>query len=184
MIKIFYKDRQEKFPEEFRIDSSDWDYQSILDTLNEEVETEESVPIDVLKEIILRVWRVNNRTNYYKDNNNIKRVEKMVKANDEFDDDEITYITKALKNSLKPIKYINKQSKAALNIFNENGFVVKDHTNTKYYDGMALDVLAFETSEEIEESTITETRKPSIFYNDELILNGEVIVTAPKNDDN
>lgn len=147
--------------------------------LEDELKNSQYLDLDSMKDIILRIWRVNNKANYYKSNNNMKRIEKMVKANDDFDEDELNYILKNIKDSLKPVKYVEKQSKALLKVFKENGFEIKDHTNSKYYDGMALNVLVFETDDEIEESIITETIKPSIFYKDELILNGEVVVTTP-----
>lgn len=156
--------------------------QQLQDEVNElegELKNSQYLDLDSMKDIILRIWRVNNKANYYKSNNNMKRIEKMVKENDDFDEDELNYILKNIKDSLKPVKYVEKQSKALLKVFKENGFEIKDHTNSKYYDGMALNVLVFETDDEIEESIITETIKPSIFYKDELILNGEVVVTTP-----
>lgn len=153
--------------------------QDEVNELEDELKNSQYLDLDSMKDIILRIWRVNNKANYYKSNNNMKRIEKMVKENDDFDEDELNYILKNIKDSLKPVKYVEKQSKALLKVFKENGFEIKDHTNSKYYDGMALNVLVFETDDEIEESIITETIKPSIFYKDELILNGEVVVTTP-----
>ena len=49
---------------------------------------------------------------------------------------------------------------------------------------MALKVLLFETDEKLEESVITETIKPSIYYDGELILNGEVVVSIPPKKEN
>lgn len=202
---MFFTDRQQKFPEEFRIDDSKWDYKIILDALDRENKDvanmqhelrylesriqelelelkshgEGSLDIDHVKEIILRVWRVNNRAEFYRANNNIRRAENMVRDNEDFEENEINFITKSMNDSLKPIKYIANQSKAVLKYLEDNGFVIKDHTGSKYYDGMALNVLVFETDENIKESTITETIKPSIFYKDKLIMNGEVVVTSP-----
>ena len=201
---MFFNNRQLKFPEEFRI-SSKWDYHYIIDRLNEENDEvamlqrelkvlkyeiaelngelknsqDNSLDMDMMKEVILRVWRANNRIEFYKANNNLKRVESMIKSNEEFEDNEIKYITKNVNNSLKPLKYVENQLKAVLKFLEDNGFVIKDHTNSKYYDCMALNVLVFETDDTVEESTITETIKPSIFYYGELILNGEVVVTSP-----
>lgn len=181
---MFFRNKQERFPEEFRIDSSDWDYKSILDLLNQEDKNESSVDVDMLKDIVFRIWRVNNRSESYKSNNNLKRVESLVKNNDDFDDAESKYIIKNLKDSLKPVKFAGKQTKSILKTFEENGFEIKDHTNSKYHDGMALKVLLFETDEKLEESVITETIKPSIYYNGELILNGEVVVSIPPKNEN
>ena len=207
---MFFIDRQQKFPEEFRIDDSGWDYEIILEAVNRESDDaanmqrelkyleskvkemeqelathdEGSLDIDHVKEIILRVWRVNNRAEFYRANNNMRRAENMVRDNEDFEENEINFITKSMNDSLKPIKYIANQSKAVLKYLEENGFVIKDHTGSKYYDGMALHVLVFETDENIKESTITETIKPSIFYKDKLIMNGEVVVTSPPHSEN
>ena len=56
---------------------------------------------------------------------------------------------------------------------------VRNHTNEKYVDGMALKVIAFQPSSLVNIKTITETIKPSIFYKDKLIQMGEVIVETP-----
>lgn len=181
---MFFKNRQKKFPEEFRIDSSDWDYQLILNLLNQKEESTSAVDVDMLKDVIFRIWRVNNRAEAYNSNNNLKRVESLVKENDEFDDAESKYIIKNLKDSLRPVKFAGKQTKSILNAFEENGFQIKDHTNAKYNDGMALKVLVFETDENVTESIITETIKPSIYYGGQLILNGEVVVATPPKKEN
>jgi predicted GIY-YIG superfamily endonuclease len=181
---MFFKDRQEKFPEEFRIDSSDWDYQGILDLINQEPESDSSVDVGMFKDLILRIWRANNRAEQYASGKNEKRIVNMVNDNDDFDDMEREYIVKNVKNSSKSLKFIGRQSKAVLDLLTKNGFVIKDHTNSKYRDGMAVKVLVFETDEKLEESIITETIKPSIYYNDELISNGEVVVATPADENN
>lgn len=57
---------------------------------------------------------------------------------------------------------------------------VQDHTNEKYVAGLALKVIAFQPSPSVHVEIITETIKPSIFYNDRLIQMGEVIVETPE----
>lgn len=56
---------------------------------------------------------------------------------------------------------------------------VKDDVGQKYVAGMALQVLAFQPSDGVERDTISETIRPSIFFNDTLIQRGEVIVATP-----
>ena len=46
---------------------------------------------------------------------------------------------------------------------------------------MALDVLAFQPEVSVQDEIITETIKPSIYYQDKLIQRGEVVVSMPKN---
>jgi hypothetical protein len=56
---------------------------------------------------------------------------------------------------------------------------VRDPTGERYVDGMALKVIAFQPTEGTVEETIAETIKPSIFYRDQLVQRGEVIVATP-----
>jgi hypothetical protein len=57
---------------------------------------------------------------------------------------------------------------------------VRDHTGEKYPHGNPqLDAIAFQPSSSLHVEMITETIKPSIFYNDKLIQRGEVIVATP-----
>lgn len=57
---------------------------------------------------------------------------------------------------------------------------VRDHTGEKYPHGNPqLDAIAFQPSSAVHVEMITETIKPSIFYNDKLIQRGEVIVATP-----
>lgn len=57
---------------------------------------------------------------------------------------------------------------------------VRNHTKEKYVAGMALNVIAFQPSSSIRTEMITETIKPSIFYNGKLIQRGDVIVETPE----
>ena len=56
---------------------------------------------------------------------------------------------------------------------------IRDHANEKYVAGMALKVIAYQPSSSVQVEMITETIKPSVFYKDELIQMGEVIVATP-----
>ena len=58
--------------------------------------------------------------------------------------------------------------------------IVRDHTGEPYVTGMALKVIAFEPTAGVQCETIVETIKPSIFYDDNLIQRGEVIVATPE----
>lgn len=57
---------------------------------------------------------------------------------------------------------------------------VRDYTKEKYVPGMALNVIAFQPSSLVHLEMITDTIKPSIFFNSKLIQMGEVIVETPK----
>ena len=68
----------------------------------------------------------------------------------------------------------------AWDLLANEGFEIRDHINKKYVAGMALKVIAFQPSSSVHIEMISETIKPSIFYNDKLIQMGEVIVKTPE----
>ena len=56
---------------------------------------------------------------------------------------------------------------------------VCDYANEKYIPNRNIKPIAFQPSSSVHIEMITETVKPSIFYNEKLIQVGEVIVTTP-----
>ena len=56
---------------------------------------------------------------------------------------------------------------------------VREHTGERYVTGMALRVIAFQPAPGISEETVSETIKPTVFYRDNLIQRGEVVVLTP-----
>lgn len=56
---------------------------------------------------------------------------------------------------------------------------VHDYANEKYIPNRNIKPIAFQPSSSVRIETITETVKPSIFYNGKLIQIGEVIVATP-----
>jgi hypothetical protein len=60
------------------------------------------------------------------------------------------------------------------------GVEVIDHTNTPFEIGMQVKVLAFEPRPGISRERIVETIKPSVYYRNELIQLGEVLVATPE----
>lgn len=56
---------------------------------------------------------------------------------------------------------------------------VRDYENEKYIPSRDVKSIAFQPSSSVHIETITETIKPSIFYNNKLIQMGEVIVATP-----
>lgn len=63
------------------------------------------------------------------------------------------------------------------------GFTIQDHTNQSYDAHLALKVVAFEPNPNVQREIVSETIKPSIYYqqNDsqQVIQMGEVIVATP-----
>ena len=59
------------------------------------------------------------------------------------------------------------------------GVEVLDHTGERYEAGKSLKVLAFQTMPEVQEWQVVETLKPTIYYQEEWLQLGEVIVGIP-----
>lgn len=78
------------------------------------------------------------------------------------------------------IKKACRHVEAARDTLSSAKVKVLDHTNKKYVAGMALNVIAFQPSSSVHIEMISETIRPSIFYNDKLIQMGEVIVKTPE----
>ncbi len=57
---------------------------------------------------------------------------------------------------------------------------VRDHTGEKYAAGMALKVIAFQPTPGVQAERIAETIKPTIYYREVLIQQGEVVVATPQ----
>ena len=79
----------------------------------------------------------------------------------------------------KTLRSIRRHTESALDTLTGGKVEIKDHTDEKYVSGMALTVLTFQNDPHIKTETITETIKPSVYYNDNLIQNGEVVVSVP-----
>lgn len=59
------------------------------------------------------------------------------------------------------------------------GFTIQSHNGEKYVEGMALQVVAFQTNKNRPTAIIVETVRPSIYLNNQLLQVGEVIVERP-----
>ena len=73
----------------------------------------------------------------------------------------------------------DKRLRDILDTISEMGFVIRDHTGEKFLNGMSLRVLLFQPHEGVVAETISETISPSVFYNNQLVRMGEVIVDMP-----
>jgi hypothetical protein len=56
---------------------------------------------------------------------------------------------------------------------------IQDHTNQRFVTGLALDVIAFEPCEDIDQEIVIETVAPSIYVGDKKLQTGKVIVGTP-----
>jgi hypothetical protein len=72
---------------------------------------------------------------------------------------------------------------ATLDSLQQAGIQIVDRTNQRYFTGLAERVIATETSPGLVFETIIETIKPSIYYNGQLIQQGEVVIGIPDKGD-
>lgn len=77
------------------------------------------------------------------------------------------------------LRGLERHVNSCFDLFQEHRIELRDHAGQKFVPGMALDVLAFQPMADIARDTIVETIRPSVFYQDELLQKGEVIVAVP-----
>ena len=63
----------------------------------------------------------------------------------------------------------------------KNDIEIIDHTDQKFSEGRNLDVLLVEKSSDVKESTIKETKEPTILYKNQVVHKGKVIVQKGNN---
>ena len=80
----------------------------------------------------------------------------------------------------KDIQILNRPVQNTVDRALQAGIEIKDYSNTPYIDGMIERVVAFEPTKGILRETILETIKPSIYYKENLIHHGEIIVGTPE----
>jgi len=76
------------------------------------------------------------------------------------------------RRALRPIESI-------LDLLRQNGFEIKDRTNTPYVIGMLEKVVTWEEKEGLTSEVIIETIKPTIVYQEKVLKQGEIIVGVP-----
>ncbi len=94
----------------------------------------------------------------------------------------IEYRQKSLEKTLIPLKNLSKKYDRVLKILRKNGFQIVEFDGKKFNDGMSIKVLGYDSKPGVEEDTIIETVKPTIFFNDKEYLKGEVIVSKGQDD--
>ena len=81
--------------------------------------------------------------------------------------------------SPEEMRKLNRYVESAWDMLAGAKVEVQDLTGEKYVDGMALKVIAFQPTEGVAGEVVDETIKPTVFYRDQLVQRGEVIVTTP-----
>ena len=91
----------------------------------------------------------------------------------------------ALPENVPPdeMRKVRRHVQSAWDALTDGKVEVQDLTGEKYVDGMALKVIAFQPTEGVAGEVIDETIKPTVFYRDQLIQRGEVIVATPSKPD-
>lgn len=70
---------------------------------------------------------------------------------------------------------------AAWNALTQANIEVFDHTGNPFHSGLLLRVLAFQPTPDLDQETVIETLRPTIYYKKHLLQPGEVIVGTPEN---
>ncbi len=94
----------------------------------------------------------------------------------------VEYRQKSLEKTLVPLKNLSKKYDRTLKILRKNGFQIVEFDGKKFNEGMSIKVLGYDSKPGVEEDTIIETVKPTIFFNDKEYLKGEVIVSKGQDD--
>jgi hypothetical protein len=154
--------RQLGYKKAFRIAPAVW-YEEFLKDIEKETETAPKIETKPsqkteLKELLLLVaelatglWRIDKKTVY--------------------DDTDVT------QDSMRSVR---RHVESTLDVLASGKVEIRDHTGEKYVTGMALKVIAFQPTVSIRVERIAETIKPSVFYKNQLIQRGEVIVEKPE----
>ena len=73
---------------------------------------------------------------------------------------------------------LSNQVKKTYELLKKQKIEVINHTGQKYYDTMKVEVLTWETSQDVEHPVVTDTIEPTIYYKGEMVKQGKVIVAS------
>jgi hypothetical protein len=77
------------------------------------------------------------------------------------------------------IKRVLRHVDAIFQNFQDMGLEVKDHTGSRFDYGLPLKVVATQPTEGMGTETIIETIKPTVYWNNQIIQMGEVVIATP-----
>ena len=159
MIALLKSLRQWRYPKEFRIGAPVWP-PNILTELqrlsNEQSEAMSPPPEDeayphLLANIATKLWRLR---------------QKMLQPGTD--------------QPLEEMRGPYRSFESAWDTLTQAGVEILDHTGTQFNSGLLLRVLAFQPTPGIVIETVIETIKPTIYYKQQLLQTGEVIVGIPE----
>ena len=79
-----------------------------------------------------------------------------------------------------PLRRSARDVEAMMELLHEHAVEVQDHTGDAYDATLSLRVAAFEPRSELEQERVLETLQPTVYYWDQRIQVGEVIVGIPE----
>jgi hypothetical protein len=77
------------------------------------------------------------------------------------------------------MKRVYRHVEAALENLREIGFEVKDHTGDAFDYGQSLKVIATQPTQGVTRETVIETIRPTIYWQQQLVQTGEVVIATP-----
>jgi hypothetical protein len=81
------------------------------------------------------------------------------------------------------MKRVYRHVEAALDNLREIGLEVKDHTGDAFDYGQSLKVISTQPTQGITRETVIETIKPTIYWQQQLVQTGEVVIATPTEPD-
>jgi len=152
--------RQWRYPREFRIEAPAWDdeiqpqLQCLIDALSTPlpppVVFDEETYARVLADVATELWRLRD---------------KMLQPGTD--------------QPLAEMRRAYRSFESAWDALAEAGITMEEHTNSPFVAGMSLRVLAFQPTSGIAREMVIQTLRPSVYYKQQLIQAGEVIVGTP-----
>jgi hypothetical protein len=77
------------------------------------------------------------------------------------------------------MKRVDRHIEAIYRILSEVGIVIRDHTKDAYDEGQPMKVVASKPTPGLEKDRVSETLLPSVFWNNRLVQNGEIVIATP-----
>lgn len=153
--------RQWRYPKEFRIGAPLWTY-DILTEL-QRLSTALSTPVPppptldeaayghILADVATSLWRLRQRM-----------------------------LQPGTDQPLEEMRRAYRSFESAWDALMEAGITIQDHTGTLFKAGLLLHVLAFQPTPGIARETVIQTLRPTVYYHQQLLQPGEVIVGTPE----
>ena len=160
MSNLFNSLRQLRYPREFRIAPPVWSpdlLQALLQLVNRSATPDTTPPIEetastqMLADVATHLWRLRK---------------KMLQPGSE--------------QPLEEMRSAYRTFEYAWNALRESGVEIHEHEGSPFHAGLHLNTLAFQPTPGILQETVIETVRPSIYYKQQLLQAGEVIVGTPE----